>query len=223
MIDYLAIIPARGGSKRVNRKNLQPIAGIPLVCHSLKSVLGSSLRNNFLVSSEDHEILDVCEKFLEKKIQYLRPASLADDLTRNSATMIHAIKWYEDTHQISVRNAVLLQPTSPFRSSEDIDNAIEIHKNSQLDVLASVTGPYKKRHSPFKMVSKGRLVDLVEYNPSQAHYVLNASIYIVSTEYLRKYNKFTSDEMAYYVMPEERSFDIDTPFDLKLAQALGEQ
>ena len=147
---YLGIIPARGGSKRVPRKNLRMLAGKPLIYYSLKAAKESSLLDYFLFSSEDEEILSVASKFTDKTSIIKRPDKLAGDKIRNSETMLHAAKEFMRQTGEQVTHLVLLQPTSPFRTASDIDGAIKKFESSDCDTLASVSPSIKKRDNVLK-------------------------------------------------------------------------
>ena len=131
------------------------------------------------------------------KIEYKRPLSIAGDKTRNSETLIHALNWFEKKFSKQVHAVVLLQPTTPFRTSFHIDEAIKIFLNSNKNVLASVSGPYKKRDVSIKKIDKkGNLVNYKANDKNEGYYQLNASIYIVKKDYLLKEKKFVSGSMA---------------------------
>ena len=117
VVDYLAVIPARGGSKRVSRKNIRLLGGMPLIYHSINAAVKASKVDDFVLSTEDEEIHKCAENLVGQEIPYKRPVHLAGDAVRNSATMLDAVQWYETHHDTTVKNIVLLQPTSPFRTA----------------------------------------------------------------------------------------------------------
>lgn len=220
-IEFLGIIPARGGSKRLHRKNIQKICGKELISYSIVAAKNSKYLDKTIFSTEDLEISKVAKKHGANDI-HIRPSYLAGD----SITNIEVIKFYlekfDKDMNLRVENVVLLQPTSPLRTHEDIDNAIEIFKSSNLPTLASVIGPYKKRH-PILM-RKDISTNFNEMSPLEIDhnneiYKYNASIYIASAQFIRTNNTIFSNPQSFYLM-EDYKVDIDTEEDLKVAEAI---
>ena len=215
----LGVIPARGGSKRLPRKNILKLDNKPLIQYSIEAAQKSKLLNDYVFSTEDNEIKSIAEKIIGKKITYERPIHFADDKTRNSETLIHALKWYEKEFSKKVYAVILLQPTTPFRTNKHIDEAINKFLKYNKNVLASVSGPHKKRDVIIKKInSHGNLVNYKKYDKNEGFYKLNASIYIVKKKYLLRERKFTSTSMIPYVMNEVSSIDIDNEIDFNLSK-----
>lgn len=221
---YLAIIPARGGSKRLPRKNVLELKSKPLIAWSIEAALNSKYIDKLVVSSDSNEILDVASKFGANVIK--RPESLATDLSTTFDAIKHTIDNVEKYEYI-----VLLQATSPLRSSNHIDEAIELLEKKEADAVVSVT---EMDHSPLwsntlddslKMddfisneIKNTRSQDLEKY------YRLNGAIYIVKTDKLLNEKTFLlNDNIFAYKMNRGSSIDIDEEFDFKLAELLIEK
>ncbi len=218
---FLAIIPARGGSKRLPRKNILDLNGKPLIAYSIEAGLKSNYIDKVIVSSDDTEILNISKDFGADIIK--RPDILASD----TATSFDAIK-----HTIENSNRydyiVLLQSTSPLRTSINIDKSIELLNEKDADAIISVC---EMDHSPLwsnildKTLSmKGFLKDEVLNKRSQdleKYYRLNGAIYICRTDKLLEEKSFFLKENSFgFIMDRESSVDIDERIDFKIAQLL---
>lgn len=216
---FLAIIPARGGSKRLPRKNILDLCGKPLIAYTIEAALKSKSISKVVVSSDDEEILNISKKFGADIIK--RPI----DLARDTATTFDAIKHTIDNFE-KYDYIVLLQPTSPLRNEKHIDEAIQLLKEKNAHAVISVC---KMEHSPLwsntlpkdgsmnnfleEEILKKRSQDLEKY------YRLNGAIYICRTDKLLK-NKdfFIKDYIFAYVMDRESSIDIDEEIDFEIAE-----
>ncbi len=217
----LGVIPARGGSKRLPRKNILKLGKKSLIQYTIEAAQKSKLLDDFVFSTEDNEIRSIAENIMGSKILYKRPLSLADDKTRNSETLIHAVNWFEKKFSKKVYAVMLLQPTTPFRTYIQIDEAIKKFFNFNKNVLASVSGPYKKRDVRIKKIDKsGNLVNYKNKDKNEGYYQLNASIYIVKKNYLMNKKKFVSESMIPYVMDSVSSIDIDNELDFNLSKVV---
>jgi len=217
----LGIIPARGGSKRLLRKNLQLLAGYPLIYYTIQAAMHSTLLTDYLVSSEDSEILSVARQY-GAPTPFVRPAELAKDNVRNIDVVLHALNFMEDKTGRHYDIIVLLQPTSPIRIPKHIDDAVKLLCESEMDSLASVKGPYKKLFPILKGIRDGVLESYctsgdVEMN--EPFYIYNASVYAVKRGYLVKERKLMSPRQVPLVMDQFKSIDIDTKDDLLMAEA----
>lgn len=224
MIDgktFLAIIPARGGSKRLPRKNVLSLNGKPLISWSIEAGLKSTYIDKVIVTSDDDEILDIAKESSADIIR--RPNDLASDTATTFMAIAHTIKNVEEYDYI-----VLLQPTSPLRDSNHIDEAIKLLISKEADAIISVC---EMEHSPLwsnvlatNNSMEGFLRDEVLNKRSQdleKYYRLNGAIYICQTEILlEKKSFFLKDNIFAYKMQKEASIDIDTKFDFTLAKLL---
>ncbi|MDY0181595.1 acylneuraminate cytidylyltransferase family protein [Aliarcobacter skirrowii] len=218
---FLAIIPARGGSKRLPRKNVLDLCSKPLIAYTIEAALKSKNINKVIVSSDDEEILDISKKFGADIIK--RPIDLANDTATTFDTIKHTIDNFEKYDYI-----VLLQPTSPLRNENHIDEAIELLEKKKADAIVSVC---EMEHSPLwsnTLPKDGNmsnfLKDEILNKRSQdldKFYRLNGAIYICKTEKLIENKSFLLKENIFaYIMNREYSIDIDEEIDFSIAQIL---
>lgn len=220
----LAIIPARGGSKRLPRKNIMPLFDKPLIAWSIEAAKKSKYIDNVIVSSDSEEILEVARAF-EANTPFVRPKELAADDTRSIDVVIHALNFYEGDKYDCV---ILLQPTSPLRDEQDIDRAIEYFfiKNA-----TSVIGVCEVEHSPLwsntldESMSMDNFLD-DRYNNSRSqdlptYYRINGAFYMSKvSSVLKNETFFTKKDIYAYQMSQEHSVDIDTFFDFITAESI---
>lgn len=218
---YLAIVPARGGSKRLPHKNKLPLMGKPAFAWSVEAAIASSYINHVVVSSDDEEILDLARGYGVETVT--RPHELASDTATTSSVVEHVLKQCEQYSHI-----VLLQPTSPLRTTEHIDGAIELLVDKSADAVISVC---EADHNPlwantlddsFSMANF--LSSSIKNKRSQdldRFYRINGAIYICEKNRFRNANSLFIDSNIYaYVMNRECSVDIDTAIDFQLAELI---
>lgn len=222
-MNVLAIIPARGGSKGVPRKNIKFLDGMPLISYSIKSAYKSKCVLKIAVSSEDNEILKTANEY--PVISIKRPESLAMDDSATIDTIIHALDFLENKGYVP-NIIILLQPTSPLRTSLDIDCSLNIFLKNKCDSVISVC---EFSHSPYwGLKMKGEYLKPVfgnKYLKKRRQdlptiYLPNGAIFISTPQYLKKHRTFYSEKTIPYIMPAERSIDIDTELDFKLAELI---
>ena len=219
----LAIIPARGGSKGVPRKNIRDLAGKPLIAWTIEEAKKSKYIDRLILSSEDDEIIEVAKKY-GCEVPFKRPIELAQDDTLGIDPVLHAIEQCPGYDYV-----VVLQPTSPLRTVEDIDGCIEKLISSGVDFCVSVTEPEK---SPYWMytLENNQMAPLLPQETLIARrqdlpkcYSLNGAIYVARiNSFIEEKSFITTNTMA-YVMSQERSFDIDTIVDFKICEYLIEE
>lgn len=216
----IAIIPARGGSKGVPRKNLRLFRGKSLLAHTIETTKRSAYIDRVVVSSEDAEIITEAKR-AGANVPFVRPTALAQDHTPGIDPILHALGQLESYDYV-----VLLQTTSPLRTTTDIDTCIEYCITQQAPACVSVA---KADKHPYWMVTLGedqKLQKLYQGDiPSRRQdlpdvYALNGAIYIARTDWLLHNRSFLTDQTIGYVMPKERSLDIDIEFDLVLLEAM---
>lgn len=222
MLNFLGIIPARGGSKGIKRKNIYPLASKPLIGYTIDAALSSGVLEEVLVSTDDHEICEVARKLGVEVIK--RPPELADDATPTVEVAIHAFR--ETGHEGPL---MVLQPTSPLRTAEDIRGAVKtFEQNSWADSLVSITD---FPHTPFwaMKIENRRLKPLfgskyfkMRRQDLEKAYIPNGAIFIGKKETLEEKGTFYTENTVAYYMPPERSIDIDTEIDIKFAEFLLE-
>lgn len=227
MSEILAIIPARGGSKGLPRKNIRPVAGQPLIAWTVRAAQRATSITRVVVSTDDEEIAKTARQF-GAEVPFLRPAELARDETPQTPPLEHALQWLAEKENYHPEIVVMLQPTSPLRTAEDIDLTIETLVARTADAVVSV---YPAKQHPFwtKLIdAEGRLRPFIPNTPATilrrqdlpAAYSLNGAVYAVKTEVLLRCHTLFPDNLFPYVMPAERSLDIDTLQDLHVADLL---
>lgn len=224
MIDgkrILAIIPARGGSKGLPGKNILPLGGKPLIAWTIEAARGSRYLDRIIVSTDDVRIAETAAAY-DCEIPFMRPAHLAADTSPTFDTLLHALD-----HVGSYDLLMLLQPTSPLRTSVDIDKAIELLMEFTAPSCVSVTESEKSPYWMFECTDSRQLRPVIQQGDMKARrqdlpsaYVLNGAIYVAHTDWLIKRGGYLDDDTLAYVMPRHRSLDIDDALDLKLAEVL---
>jgi CMP-N,N'-diacetyllegionaminic acid synthase len=218
--NYLAIIPARGGSKRFPRKNLVLFAGKPLIAHTIAAALQSSRLTRVIVSTEDSEIAETARQF-GAEVPFLRPLELAQDQSSPLAVIAHALGQIGKEGE-TVQAVVLLQPTAPFRTVKHIDEAVALFEKFYADTVTAVCSADKHPFyawtltggelKPFFSVRQ-LMMDRQELPPA---YFENGAIYIIRKTVLDS-GKFYGEKVIPYPMSRLESVDIDTPLDWQWA------
>ena len=212
----MAVIPARGGSKGLPQKNIRNICGKPLIGWTIEAAQKSADIDRLILSSEDRAILAVAEKY-SSEVPFLRPQSLARDDTPSIDVILHVIDNIGQLYDY----VVMLQPTSPMRTVEDIDGCIEFTMDRKAVACVSITRVTKSPYWMFKLDNRQRLSPVVK-SPISANrrqelpltYVLNGAIYFAETQWLQKNKAFVTDQTIGYQMKYENSIDIDSELDL---------
>lgn len=219
MTKLLTIIPARGGSKGIPKKNIVTFHGKPLISWTIRAALSApSVFQHVVVSTDDPEIAAIA-KAEGADVPFLRPSELSTDTASGISTVHHAINFFPHCSEV-----LLLQPTSPLRTSQDIENVLRIGLDSTCDSIVSVTPSPKPQSWFFREDMNGNL-----YQPSNSYngksrqeqhpwLVLNGAIFYAKKDVLVESNSFITANTKPYVMPVERSIDIDTPYDLEMAE-----
>lgn len=217
----LAVIPARGGSKRFPRKNVYPLRGHPLIAYTIKACQDATKLTDWLVSTDDEEIAEAARRY-DAPVPFIRPANLAGDTDRNNGVMRHAMDFLERETGRRYDIIMLLQPTCPIRSSAHIDEAVDLLWASPLETLASVRGPIKKRDPYIKAIRDGVLEP---YNPAEdakdfeGCYMYNAALYAMKRDFFLRENSFVSQRSVPLVMDRFHSADIDEKIDAVVVEA----
>lgn len=222
----LTIIPARGGSKGVPRKNIRTLNGKPLIAYSIEAALQSKYLDSkhIICSTDDEEIAAVARKF-GARVPFMRPAQLATDEASTISVIEHALDWMEREQQMAYDYVLLLQATSPFRKAKHIDDVLQLMQTTDKDAVVSVC---LAQDSPYLMKvlnEEGELTDLLPQQRSVTRrqdfppvYVLNGAIYLTKTNSIRLYHSMVAGKVLPYVMSKEDSLDIDDEMDLLLAK-----
>lgn len=225
----LAIIPARGGSKGLPGKNIKELCGKPLVAWSIEQAKACSSINRVVMSTDDDQIAEVAKKY-GAEVPFMRPAELASDTASTIDVIFHALDWLEKYEDYQPAYILLLQPTSPLRTAEDIEGAIQTFKDKSARAVVSVC---ETDHHPWwsnRLPDDGNMKNFLRPDVLNKRrqdlpvfYRLNGAIYVADTNYLREQNSFFGPNTIAYKMPKERSIDIDSGIDFELAALLLEK
>lgn len=210
----LAIIPARGGSKGVPRKNIRLLAGKPLIAWTIDEAKKSKYIDRLILSSEDEEIIKVAKEY-GCEVPFKRPFELAQDHTPGIEPVIHVLNTLGEKYDY----VVLLQPTSPLRTVEDIDGCIQYCIKTESCACVSVTEAQQNPYWMYKMdnnklkpfVQSGEIINRRQDLPKI--YVLNGAVYVAETKFINENRSFLTEETVGYMMSGENSVDIDTEMD----------
>lgn len=213
----LGIITARGGSKSVPRKSVLEAGGKPLIAWTIQAAKRSKSLDRLLVSTDDDEIAEVSRKF-GAEVPFMRPAELARDDSPHMDVLLHALSWLEKNDNYVPDFIILLQPTSPLRMAEDIDAAVKTMRDKNADAAQSVYLDSNHAWDEFVKGSRG----YVRRQDVKGRYVLNGAVYVIRRSVLLKEKTLFPDNSTPYVMPPDRSLDVDTPWDMHVARLLLE-
>lgn len=217
----LALIPARGGSKGVPRKNVRMLGGKPLIAWTIEAAIQSKYIDRVMLSSEDEEIIEVAKKW-GCDVPFVRPKELAQDDTPSMEVILHGIEQVKGYDYI-----VLLQPTSPFRTTEDINKCIEKCVENNQESCVSIVEVSQNPYWMYTVKENEVLNPLIEIDDKYYQrqklpktYILNGAVYVASIEWLKQSKSFLSKNTTSVEMTKEKSIDIDTMLDFKVASLL---
>lgn len=223
----LYVIPARGGSKGIPGKNIKPLAGKPLIGYSVDVARALADDADICVTTDDADIISVVEA-MGLNVPFVRPASLATDQSGTYEVLIHALDFYKEKG-VHYDRLVLLQPTSPFRTVDDVRRCMELY-TPDIDMVVSVkpaaTNPYynafETDENGFLHISKGE-GNYTRRQDAPKVWEYNGAVYVINTDSLRrmKLGEFPRRRMC--EMSAEHSIDLDTPTDWLIAEALMKQ
>ena len=220
-MSLLAIIPARGGSKGIPRKNIKLLMDKPLIGWSIEAAKQASCVDRIIVSTEDEDIALLARE-LGAHVPFLRPAELATDETPGIDPVLHAISQLPDYEWV-----LLLQPTSPLRSAEDIDGIWQFCQERDAPSAVSITEVAKHPYWVYQSDAQQRLQPFVMGRPDITRrqdlppaYALNGALYLSRTDWLLEQKNFIGLETLGYIMPAERSVDLDSLLDWRWVEFL---
>jgi|SRR3989338_6678101 len=215
----LGLIPARGGSKGIPRKNIVDVAGKPLIAYTIGPALASGCFDKIAVSSDDDLILDISRLYGVQSIK--RPVELAQDDSRFEDLILHALTVLEEREKYVPEALVYLQPTSPLRTASDIDGAVQMLLKSPVAAVISVRKVEPEYLKTFVLDKRGYLIGAVNNRYPFMNrqdlpdlFLPNGAIYAILRKEFLKRNSLFSPKTLPYVMPEERSFDLNSREDL---------
>jgi N-acylneuraminate cytidylyltransferase/CMP-N,N'-diacetyllegionaminic acid synthase len=219
------VIPARGGSKRLPRKNVLPLAGKPLICWTIETALATGLDARILVTSDDEEILGLAQRYESQGvIAHRRPSELATDIASTADALVDAAE-AEQKAGYAPEILILLQPTSPLRDANDVLAAFNVFEEAGCsDTVVSVC----ELEHPTAWV--GQIGDNSSFTgidlsgkrsqDYQKEYRLNGAVYVARTELLMNTGSLFTERLRASVMPRIRSFDIDEEVDFRICESL---
>ena len=221
----LGVIPARGGSKGIPRKNIRLLGDKPLLAWTVQTALQSAVLDRLILTTEDEEIAEVGRTY-GCEVPFLRPQELATDETPGIEPVLHALNLLEAHEGYVPEFVMLLQPTSPFRTSEQMKQAVKQFLMSNFDSLVSVVEP---KHPPLWMFVKDADESLKPLLSSEKptrrqdlpeSFALNGAIYLTRTTVLKREKTFMPERTMGYVMDRLTSLDLDDMVDWKVAECL---
>lgn len=226
MSEIIGLISARGGSKSIPRKNIKILAGKPLIAWTIEAARRCKELNRVIVSTDDEKIAEVARQW-GAEVPFIRPSELARDDSSSISAVLHAIHWMEENEGFCPDYVMLLQPTSPFRTAEDIRQSIELARKHRAVAVVSVC---EAEHHPYlckRILGDVTLADFIstgighlrrqDFPPA---YAVNGAIYLCQRMALLSNQSFFPEGTIAYVMPQERSQDVDTMWDWRLAELI---
>lgn len=226
--NFLAIIPARADSKRIPNKNLQLIGNKPMIQFTLEAAISLLQKSNILISSNDIKVHNIAKK-LGLNVPFIRPYSLSTDTATTSSVISHAIQWYKKEYKFIPDNLILLQPTSPFRTANDIKKSIEQFIYSKKNTLVSACIPMQhpgdflyednnKKFRRLKIIKLKKNINKEKKYPKM--YFIDGGIYISKTTQFIETGDMIGKDPDIFLTTQLHAIDIDTPFDLDLARII---
>ena len=220
----LGIITARGGSKGIHRKNMIPLLGKPLISYTCEAANESNLLTRCILSTNDHEIIEVARGH-GTDVPFVRPEELSEDHSTSIDVVNHALDHLENVDGESFDYVMILQPTSPLRTPTDIDECIIKAIETDADSVMSMVQIEDFSTKKLKRIQTDEILHLLEHEGEQSGrrdesepvYKRNAAIYLTKVDCIRAGNLFGIVSRP-YVMPAERSIDINTPMDIDIAE-----
>lgn len=228
----IAVIPARGGSKGVPRKNIRKINGRPLIGFAISNAMKAKSISRVFVSTEDEEIAEIA-KSCGAEVPFLRPQSLATDTAPNGAACLHLCKMVAEFEKIHINEFALMQPTSPFLSPEEVDACVKLFKEQQPDAVVGIAEQHFPMENMLILTKEGRIKNALfnEYGISTnvkqrqlfgKRYGITGGISILKLTELEKDLRYfhKSPNSVGFLLSEMSGFDIDTEFELEIAKKL---
>lgn len=221
----IAIIPARGGSKRLPDKNLKLFCGKPLIVWTIDAAKNYGKFDLILVSTDSLKIANIASQ-AGASVPFIRPSSLASDNATTNDVIEHAVNWIEQNENTSISRVTLLQPTSPLRDSNDICHAMQLFSAKKADAVISVSElehPIQYCNQLSDDLSMSGFLSKEAFYRSQdlaTFYRLNGAIYIFDRKFVGNLNSIYSGHSFAYVMDKKKSIDIDDEYDFLIAECI---
>lgn len=221
------MVPARGGSRGIPRKNVRPLAGRPLLWYTAAVAQESRLLSRVVLSSDDVEVMALGRQ-LGLDVPFARPAELATDAARSVDVVLHAVSWLATEQRDEYDVIALLEPTSPLRTAEDIDGPLTRLLEEGADAVATVTRVVAPHPMKMQIVEGGRLRPLmpgfwrdgVSRQALPPVFAFNGALYAIRREVLERSRTLLPPDTLAYEIPAERAVNLDSPLDWTLAEGL---
>lgn len=221
----LFVITARGGSKGVPRKNIKMIEGIPLVAYKIIAAQKCQYEKRIIVSTDDEEIAEVSRKY-GAEVPFMRPIELATDSASSVDVVLHTMNWVTDNSKEIYDYVCLLEPSSPFASYKDLDEALRLIEEKDADTLLGMKEVDVSTNFIHSLDKDGKLSEFyyaikdlksIRRQEQQKEYTMNGCMYIAKWEYFMKNKLFHSENSIPYIMSDESSIEIDTMLNYEVA------
>ncbi|WP_280537343.1 acylneuraminate cytidylyltransferase family protein [Halopenitus sp. POP-27] len=218
--NVLGLIPARGGSKGIPGKNIRELAGMPLIAHSIQAARDATAIDSVVVSTDDEEIAEVADSH-GARVPFIRPSKLATDEAPTAPVITHTLETLHDVGE-EYDAFMLLQPTSPLRTVTHIEEAYSLYEDSNADSVISVYPTCDTRWERTPQGAKQlNYTDAAKRRQDRdPEYVINGAIYVTNVDQFLQTEETITGTTKLYEMAERESVDIDTPFDLWLAEQI---
>lgn len=226
MSKHTAFIFARGGSKGIPQKNITPVAGKPLIAHSITSALASASVGRVVVSTDDKKIAETSKAFGAEVL--MRPAELAADTTPEILAWRHVIDSFPQLFSgASAQPFISLPATSPLRAPADIDNAVQKFASGTCDILFGISPAHRNPYLNMVTLNEQGLINIAISGSNAVRrqdvpdmYDVTTCVYVGNASYIQSCSKLMEGRVGYVIIPPERALDIDTPYDLHLAELM---
>jgi CMP-N-acetylneuraminic acid synthetase len=230
-MDILFVITARGGSKGVPRKNIKKVGPLPLVAYKIIAAQKSNMNKRIIVSTDDEEIASVSMRY-GAEVPFMRPMSLATDHASSAEVVEHAMNWVKENDKKRYDYICLLEPSSPFASYLDLNNAFRLISESNADTLLGMKEVDVNKVFIHSLDTNGGLsyfyqgikeLKSIRRQDQKKEYTMNGCMYIAKWNYFEKYKLFHSMNSVPYIMSEEVSIEIDTMLNYEMACSMVEK
>lgn len=223
-MNLLVVIPARGGSKGIPKKNIKSLNGKPLINYSIEIAKELYPNNIICLSTDDVEIKKIAES-TGLEVPFIRPKKLASDTAGTYEVLEHAVNFYAKNRGYNADVVLLLQPTSPFRKIEQVREAVELYKDD-LDLVLSVreskASPYFNLYEEDKegYLKKSKPHNYTRRQDCPNVWEANGAIYVINVKSMKEQKSISYNKVRKYVMDEYSSHDLDTMFDWNMAEMM---
>ncbi len=224
-INILGITLARGGSKSIKNKNITLLRNKPLIYYTIKEAKKSKLLCNYIVSTDSLNIKKVCQKY-KANVPFLRPKKYSNDNSSSASALKHALIECEKIYKKKFHYIVELMATNPLKLSLDIDNIINLLIRNKADSVIAVNQLFDHHPARIKKIKNGKLSDFVIKEKLESRrqdlkpnaYIRSGSIYGMSRKFVMSEKRYVSNVSLPYILPSDRSINIDDKYDLLLAK-----